>query len=102
MYPSMSGFTFPPPSSGGLPAFPGLGGKGGGPPDFSAFLKPRESAVTKMPDFANKVPTKTPPGENDASPWDPLEKKEEVHIDTTVATFTCTHKQWQGQVTAPL
>ena len=44
----MSGFAFPPPKAGGLPAFPGLGGKGG-PPDFSAFAKPRESAVTAMP-----------------------------------------------------
>ena len=67
-------------------------------PDFSAFAKPRESAVTVMPDFANKVPTKAPVGENDGSPWDAAEKKDEVHIDTTLATFTCTHKQWQGQL----
>jgi len=97
----MSGFAFPPPKAGGLPAFPGLGGgpgAKGGMPDFSAFAKPRESAVTVMPDFANKVPKKAPPGDNDSSPWDAAEKKEEVHIDTTVATFTCTHKQWQGQL----
>lgn len=95
---AMSGFAFPPPKTGGLPAFPGLAGGPGGMPDFSAFAKPRESAVTVMPDFANKVPKKAPPGENDASPWDAAEKKEEVHIDTTIATFTCTHKQWQGQL----
>ena len=97
--PQMSGFAFPPPKSGGLPAFPGLGGPSkGGLPDFSAFAKPRESAVTVMPEFANKVPKKAPPTDNDSSPWDDSEAKKEVHIDTTVATFTCTHKQWQGQL----
>lgn len=95
----MSGFVFPPPKTGGMPAFPGLGAaSAGGLPDFSAFAKPRESAVTAMPSFANNAPKAPKAGENDASPWDDSEGKQETHIDTTVATFTCTHKQWTGQL----
>ena len=25
-------------------------------------------------------------------------EKKDAHVDTTVATFTCTHKQWKGQM----
>ena len=93
------GFTFAPPKSGGMPAFPGMaaGPSGGGLPDFSAFAKPRESAVGQLGEFAHKVAAKAPPSDSDARPWQDDNKKE-VHIDTTVATFTCTHKQWQGQL----
>eukprot|EP01047_Picozoa_sp_COSAG01_P135163 COSAG01_NODE_65400_length_273_cov_0.890805_1_plen_62_part_10 len=51
-----------------MPLFPGLaGGKGG--MDFSAFAKPRESTLSTMPEFANKVPkAKPPPGAD--SQWE--------------------------------
>ena len=90
----MSGGFIMPAAPKTMPAFPGLGG-GGGLPDFSAFAKPRESAITAaLPEFANKVPKALP------SQWDDSEKggKPITHVDTTVATFVATHKQWSGQV----
>jgi hypothetical protein len=80
-----------------MPLFPGLaGGKGG--MDFSAFAKPRESTLSTMPEFANKVPkAKPPPGAD--SQWESGAAEPAVkHIDTTVATYVATHKQWSGQV----
>ena len=45
---------------------------------------------------ANNVPDNTLPGV-ETSFWAAAEKKD-AHVDTTVATFTCTHKQWKGQM----